>query len=94
MNPYYFVGGIMVLLGIVINMVINRRRFYRRGPGGLQHFKSYSQSVFIGGLEKLGKLLAILLIICGVLFLLTANKIYNVSKPDIKNLESSNRNAK
>lgn len=41
------IGIIVFLGGVALNMSINRRRFYRRGPGGLQHFESYGKAVGI-----------------------------------------------
>ncbi len=41
------IGIIVFPGGVALNMSINRRRFYRRGPGGLQHFESYGKAVDI-----------------------------------------------
>lgn len=60
---------IIILAGFVINYFINRRRFNRRNVAGLQQFSSYEKAVGTTALERLGKLIARLLILGG-LFLL------------------------
>ncbi|MEE1947257.1 hypothetical protein VRU48_19175 [Pedobacter sp. KR3-3] len=74
---YYVTGAILILGGLAINVSINRRRFYRRGPGGLQHFDSYSKAVFTTWGERLGKLVAIALILIGIGVMLTGRSIQN-----------------
>ena len=62
--------GIMALVaGLGLRYWINRRRFYRRSPTGAEGFSSYESSVIIKNTERMGKLVAIALIILGVLFL-------------------------
>ncbi|QGA26497.1 molybdenum ABC transporter permease [Sphingobacteruim zhuxiongii] len=62
--------GIMALVaGLGLRYWINRRRFYRRSPTGAEGFSSYESSVIIKNAERMGKLVAIALIILGVLFL-------------------------
>ena len=74
---YYIVGIILLVVGIVINTAINRRRFYRRGPGGLQHYRTYSGAVSSRFIEGIGKIIAIILILLGLASLLTG---YSVDK--------------
>ncbi|WP_433863855.1 molybdenum ABC transporter permease [Sphingobacterium thalpophilum] len=62
------IGIILLLGGIALNISINRRRFYRRGPGGLQHFESYGKAVGTTFLERIGKIIAFLLIVIGLFF--------------------------
>ncbi|TXJ29893.1 MAG: molybdenum ABC transporter permease [Chitinophagaceae bacterium] len=65
---YAKVGGIaMLLTGVAINYFISKRRFNRRSITGMQVFKSYEYAWIIGLLEKIGKLLAFILIIAGCL---------------------------
>ncbi|WP_418501773.1 hypothetical protein [Flagellimonas sp.] len=33
--------GLKVIVGVALRLFIGARRFYRRGWGGLQHFRSY-----------------------------------------------------
>jgi uncharacterized membrane protein len=66
MNLYYIIGAILLAIGLIINYSINRRRFNRRGVGGLQQFDSYGKAVVTTWLERFGKLIAIILIIFGI----------------------------
>jgi hypothetical protein len=70
MNLYYVFGIILLIGGAGINYAVNRRRFYRRGVGGLQHFKTYSGAVVTSWFERLCKLIAIALIVFGIGMLL------------------------
>lgn len=74
MIQYYILGIVLIAVGVTINYLINRRRFYRRGPAGLQHFKTYSGAVATTWLERVGKLIVILLIITGIFFLFAGYK--------------------
>ncbi len=38
------IAFIVLLMCFVIRFIINQRRFNRRGPGGLQHFKNYERA--------------------------------------------------
>lgn len=73
------IGIVLLVAGAALNISIKRRRFYRRGPGGLQHFESYGKAVTVTFMEKIGKVAAILLIIAG-LFFISCYFIY----PDMK----------
>ncbi|MGF7072365.1 hypothetical protein [Mucilaginibacter sp. 3215] len=44
---------ILLLIGLLLRYLIGRRRFNRRNIAGLQHFRSYSQALFITTFEKL-----------------------------------------
>ena len=56
-------GLFLIGICLFIRYQIGRRRFNRRGIGGLQHFSSYRKAVTIGILEKLLLLIANL---CGL----------------------------
>jgi hypothetical protein len=59
--------GIGVLLtGIIINMIISKRRFNRRGIAGLQLFSSYTKWLITTRLESLFNFIAYLFIIAGI----------------------------
>jgi hypothetical protein len=60
-------------IAIVIRYWVNRRRFYRRGWGGLQHFSSYGKAVFTVAFEKVLMILATLLIIAAILLFITGH---------------------
>jgi hypothetical protein len=66
------IGIVIFVIGIIIRYTINRRRFYRRGVGGLEHFKSYGRSVFIRFVERLFRFLAMAMILLGAFLFLTA----------------------
>lgn len=72
---FYFLGAIALIIGIALNIWVNKQRFYRRGPGGLQHFDSYSKSVFTRAKERVAKVIAWLLIVFGIAALLYGHKI-------------------
>ncbi|MCE7054728.1 hypothetical protein LZF95_08590 [Algoriphagus sp. AGSA1] len=56
--------------GFALRVWIKRRRFYRRGPGGLQHFSRYSKAVLISTFEGFLMLLSIPMLILGMLILI------------------------
>lgn len=62
-------GIIALVSGIGLRYWINRRKFYRRNVAGLEGFSSYEKSVAVRFLERIGKLVAYVLILFGILFL-------------------------
>lgn len=72
---FYIFGAVMLIGGIAINIWVNRRRFSRRGPGGLQHFSTYSKSVFTTLGERIAKILALVMIVLGIGALLYGHKL-------------------
>ncbi|WP_084111208.1 molybdenum ABC transporter permease [Chryseobacterium taiwanense] len=60
---------ISLLSGFSLRYWINRRKFNRRGIGGIEGFSSYEKAVGLNFLERLGKWLAYILIIIGLLYL-------------------------
>jgi len=69
MGASLVLGIIALVLGLGLRYWINRRKFYRRSPTGAEGFSSYEKSVIVKNAERVGKLVAIALIILGVLFL-------------------------
>ncbi|WP_084121668.1 hypothetical protein [Aquiflexum balticum] len=69
MEDFKLFGWLMVVIGLAIRYVISRRRFYRRGLGGLQHFRSYERGVFITFIEWIFSLLAFLILLGGIVTL-------------------------
>ncbi len=66
------VHGIYLLIaGLVIRFVIGRRRFNRRGVGGLQHFNSYIVALLVMTIEWLFNLIALIAIVTGVFLLVS-----------------------
>lgn len=68
MSPALVLSIIALLSGFGLRYWINRRKFYRRSPTGAEVFSSYEKSVFISFLERMGKWIAYVLIILGLLF--------------------------
>lgn len=64
---YPVVGAIFLLIGFVINYAVNRRRFYRRNSSGLETFGSFEKAWGTSCLERLAKLIAIVLLILGAI---------------------------
>lgn len=70
MNAWLVVGVISILIGAGLIYWINKRKFYRRNVAGLEGFSSFEVSVLVRVLERLGKWIAYILIIFGILNLL------------------------
>lgn len=65
-----FWGFIFLITGITLIYLIGRRKFNRRGVGGLQHFPAYWIALLTVFLEWLIKWLAIVLIGAGLFLLI------------------------
>lgn len=63
-------GWLLLAAGIIIRYIIARRRFNRRGIGGLQHYRSFEGAVGTTILEWVFRWAGILMIIVGILYLL------------------------
>ncbi|WP_291115299.1 molybdenum ABC transporter permease [Flavobacterium sp. UBA6135] len=62
-------GILSLLFGFGLRYWINRRRFYRTNFAGGEGFSSYEKLVLIRFFERLGKLLAYILILAGIFFI-------------------------
>nr|WP_294921777.1 hypothetical protein [uncultured Flavobacterium sp.] len=62
------IGIFFVVLGFVIRYKVNKRRFNRRGPGGLQHFKNYQQAWLVTLIERILMVLSFIIIVTGLIF--------------------------
>ena len=62
-------GIIPLVIGIGLIYWVNRRKFYRRNAVGAEGFSSFESSVFIRFVERIGKWIAYVLIIIGILFI-------------------------
>jgi preprotein translocase subunit SecG len=70
MDYTLLIMGILALsIGIFLWYCIGKRQFNRRNPNGVEGFASYGKAVVIRFLERIGRLLAFVLIIAGLLFL-------------------------
>ena len=63
----------LLAIAMVIRYWVNRRRFYRRGFSGLQHFSSYGKAVFTSFFERVLMVLATLLIVAAILLFITGH---------------------
>lgn len=71
MDSLIVLGTISLVGGLVLRYWINRRKFYRRSMTGSEGFSSYEKSVIITFIERIGKWVAYILIIFGILSFLT-----------------------
>ena len=62
-------GIIPLVIGIGLIYWVSRRKFYRRNAVGAEGFSSFESSVFIRFVERIGKWIAYVLIITGILFI-------------------------
>ncbi|MXN91115.1 hypothetical protein GR160_07715 [Flavobacterium sp. Sd200] len=60
-------------LALLIRFWVNRRRFNRRGWGGMQHFTSYGKALFTTAIEKILMLIAGVMMVAAILLLLTGH---------------------
>ncbi|RPD42958.1 hypothetical protein EG028_01305 [Chitinophaga barathri] len=63
-------GVILFIIGGVLIYTVKRRRFYRRGVGGLQHFRTYSGSLVTRLLEGIAMIVGIVLLIIGIMIII------------------------
>lgn len=76
---------IPIVIGIALLYWIGRRKFYRRSITGAEGFSSYESSVIIRFMERIGKWLAYILIIMGLLFLWSHSQMKKEkAKEDVK----------
>ena len=86
MNPALFLGIIALITGFSLRYWINRQKFYRRGPMGVEGFSSYEKSVVITFFERVTKWISIGFIIFGLLMVWSYSKKKSREKkrPQIK----------
>ncbi len=63
-------GFYLLLIGFFIRFVIGKRRFKRRGIGGLQHYNSFLIALVVITVEWLLNLLGLMAILLGVILLI------------------------
>jgi hypothetical protein len=71
-------GSVLLLTGFIIRLFIGKRRFDRRGVGGMQHFQSYWVALILTFFEWLVSIASMLMILSGLLLLLV--DCYNSSR--------------
>jgi len=62
-------GSLALSIGLLLWYWIGKRQFGRRNSNGVEGFTSYEKAVVIRFFERIGRWLAYILIIAGVLFL-------------------------
>lgn len=62
-------GIYLLLFGLAIRFTVGRRRFKRRGAGGLQHFRSYLMALVITTIESLFNIAGLIAILTGLLLI-------------------------
>ncbi len=72
-------GIIPLVIGIGLVYWVNRRKFNRRNAMGAEGFSSYEASVFIRFMERIGKWIAYVLILLGIVFIWS----YTVMKKEV-----------
>lgn len=60
----------LLLCCMIVRLIINKRKFDRRGVGGLQHFNSFWVAVSVIAIEWVLKWIANLLIVISIINLL------------------------
>lgn len=61
---------ILIIICFVIRYAINKRRFKRRGIGGLQHFQNYEHAWIITLVEKTLMILTFITVVASAIFTL------------------------
>lgn len=77
-------GIVVIIIAIGLIYWINRRKFYRRSVAGVEMFSRYSTAVTVRFLERIGKLIAYVLIIVGVICIWTYNGMKKMEKKELK----------
>jgi len=70
-------GIVLIAIGLLVRYHISRRRFNRRGIGGLQHYSSYRRAMVTSVLETVVMFTGTFLIIAGVRLLAVAYIIHH-----------------
>jgi hypothetical protein len=65
-------GFLLIAIGLVIRYQIGRRRFNRRGIGGLQHFDGYGRGLITTIIENFINLMGTLILRAGIFLLVIA----------------------
>ncbi|NRS87719.1 hypothetical protein HNQ02_000626 [Flavobacterium sp. 7E] len=69
MNPALFLSIVSLLIGFSLRYWINRRKFYRRSPMGVEGFSSYEKAVVITFFERVIKWISFIIIVFGLFML-------------------------
>jgi flagellar biogenesis protein FliO len=92
-HTHTFIHGIIItVIGLILCYLIGKRRFNRRGIGGLQYYSNYGTAVVTTLFEKLVKLIGIVLLIIGLL--MTLNNLPSHKKVTTKAITTINHTTK
>ncbi|WP_374950145.1 hypothetical protein [Mucilaginibacter sp.] len=72
MNTTFLTAMILTAIGLFLRYHISRRRFNRRGIGGLQQFPTYGRFIFITAVESVIYFIATLCLWAGLFLLALA----------------------
>jgi hypothetical protein len=72
MKTHFITGMILTAVGLLIRFHISRRRFNRRGIGGLQQFPTYGRFIMTMVVEKVIYFIATLSLLAGLFLLAIA----------------------
>ncbi|MET3501261.1 hypothetical protein ABIC45_002873 [Mucilaginibacter rubeus] len=72
MNTTFLTAMILFLTGLFIRYQISRRRFNRRGIGGLQQFPTYGRFIFTMAVERIIFFIGTLCLLTGLVLLAVA----------------------
>ncbi|RKR84097.1 hypothetical protein BDD43_4324 [Mucilaginibacter gracilis] len=61
---------VLLAIGLLLRYIIGKRRFNRRGIGGVQYFKSYGRSLITTTFERVLNIIATLMIIGAIILYL------------------------
>ncbi|MDM8175951.1 hypothetical protein QT327_16615 [Olivibacter sp. 47] len=75
MNSVQLYGAFCTAIGGLLWLLVQRRRFYRRGLGGLQHFRNFWTGLIVGVVEWAVAVVSILALLLGA-FLLILGALY------------------
>lgn len=81
-------GIVVIVIAMGLIYWINRRKFYRRNAVGAEGFSSFEASVFIRFIERMGKWIAYVLIIVGIICIWTFTQIKKDEKKQRTEVES------
>lgn len=72
MKTAFLTGMILIAIGLLVRYQIGRRRFNRRGIGGLQQFPTYGRFIITMVVEKIIYFIATLSLLAGLFLLAIA----------------------
>lgn len=72
MKTHFLTGMILAAVGLFIRFHISRRRFNRRGIGGLQQFPTYGRFIFVMAVERIIYFIGTVCLLAGLVLLAIA----------------------